>query len=134
MATESLSQLLRRKLDEQHGATKKSLALNALAGSNWSLGIVTEVKLLNDRVVVKLADGTFRQCVLKTARAVRAIPQLELSTIYQSALSFINEPAAFCAASYNGRSWSADQWFVGILSTDEYLTMREETMKTELPF
>ena len=115
-------------------ASRKSLALNKLSGSNWSLGIITEIKLLEDRVVVKLADGSFRQCVLKTARAVRAMPKLGLDDIYLSATSFVNTPVAFCAGAYNGRSWSADQWFVGIIPADDYLAMRTETTPTDMPF
>jgi len=115
-------------------ASRKALALNNLAGSNWSLGIVTEVKTLSDRVVVKLADGTFRQCVLKTAKAVRAMPSLTLQVVADSVTPFINTPVAFCAGSYNGRSWSADQWFVGVTPADDYLAMRMETMTEEAPF
>ena len=115
-------------------ASNKSLALNKLSGSNWSLGIITEAKVLNDRVVIKLADGTFRQCVLKTARAVRAMPSLTLDDITASVEAYINRPVALCAAAYNGRSWSADSWFVGVTSADDYLAMRTETMATEVPF
>jgi len=115
-------------------ASKKSIALNNLTGANWSLGIITEIKHLNDRVVVKLADGSFRQCVLKTARGVRAIPNLSLDDIYRSVFEFLNCPVAFCAARYNGRDWSADQWFVGIISTDDYMAMRIATTTEEVPF
>jgi len=115
-------------------ASKKAIALNRLAGSNWSLGIITETKVLDDRVVVKLADGTFRQCVLKTAKAVRAMPDLTLETIAVSLVGMLNVPVAFCAASYNGRSWSADQWFVGVILAEDYLAMRVETTPTDMPF
>jgi len=115
-------------------ASKKSIALNKLAGSNWSLGIITEVKRLEDRVVVKLADGSFRQCVLKTARAVRGMPTLEINDVYLSVQSLLNTPVAFCAAAYNGRSWAADLWFVGVVSADDYLEMRVETTSDDLPF
>ena len=115
-------------------ASNKSLALNKLSGSNWSLGIITECKVLNDRVVVKLADGSFRQCVLKTAKAVRAMPSLTLDDITASVNAYINRPVALCAAAYNGRSWSADSWFVGLTSADDYLVMRTETMSAEVPF
>jgi len=114
--------------------TKKATALNRLQGANWSLGIITEVKVLNDRVVLKLADGTFRQCVLKTARAVRAMPELSLDVIARTTADMINNPVAFCAASYNGRSWSADQWFIGIVFAEEYLQMRVETTPADMPF
>jgi hypothetical protein len=115
-------------------ASRKSLVLNNLTGSNWSLGIVTEVKKLNDRVVVKLADGSFRQCVLKTARAVRAKPNLTIDEIFASVIGYINTPVAFAAARYNGRDWSAEQWFVGVITADDYLAMRTENIDLSLPF
>ena len=115
-------------------ASRKALALNALAGSNWSLGLIVGIKKLEDRIVVKLADGTFRQAVIKTARAVRAIKTLEVQDMYDTVAPLVNEPVAFCAAAYNGRSWSADQWFVGVITADDYLAMRTETFTEELPF
>jgi len=114
--------------------TKKATALNRLQGANWSLGIITETKVLNDRVVVKLADGSFRQCVLKTAKAVRAMPGLTLEVIASSVNDMINTPVAFCAAAYNGRSWSADNWFVGVTFAEDYLQMRIESTPADMPF
>jgi hypothetical protein len=115
-------------------ASRKSIALNNLSGANWSLGIVTEVKVLSDRVVVKLADGSFRQCVLKTAMAVRVMPSLTLDAIANSARGVVNQPCAFAAARYNGRDWSAEQWFVGVITADDYLAMRTENVDLSLPF
>jgi len=101
-------------------ASTKALSLSALAGSNWSLGIVTEVKRLEDRVVVKLADGSFRQAVLKTATAVRGMRSLTVQKMYDDMFARINTVTAFCAADYNGRPWNADRWFVGAISGAEY--------------
>lgn len=97
-------------------ASNKVEMLCALPGANASEAVVIKaVYKAPDRVTVMCNDGLVRQCVLKTARTVLNKPNLTIEQIYDKLAQKVGQEAVFVAASYNGRRWSSDQWFVGVI-------------------
>jgi len=69
-----------------------------------------------DRVRVLCSDGRMRTCVLKTAQNVLNKPNLSLDAIYNKLSRKVGFKVVFAAANYNGNNWSADVYFIGIVS------------------
>jgi len=85
--------------------------------SNYSKPVVIEAVYQEaDRVRVLCSDGRVRTCVLKTAQNVLNKPSLKLETIYNKLARKVGAKVVFAAANYNGNNWSADVYFIGIVS------------------
>jgi len=99
-----------------------TLALNATnkvadIADNCSAPVTIEAVYKGaDRVQVLCSDGRMRTCVLKTAQNVLNKPGLKLETIYHKLSRKVGQKVIFAAANYNGNNWSADVYFIGIIS------------------